>query len=112
MNINFTAGMDEHPTLTELMKFGNKEINIIQEIGDRYHDFGIKLLEDKNGCKMKAIKHDERDKAESIICEVLTRWIRGEGRKPTSWVTLASVLDECKLSSLANVIRSVKATPG
>ena len=103
--------MDEHPTLPELMKFGNEEVNIIQEIGDRYHNFGIKLLEDKNGCKMGTIEHDERNKAEPILQKVLTRWIRGEGRKPTSWFTLATVLDECKLSILANVIRSVKAAP-
>ena len=103
--------MNERPNLVELMDFGENHINIIEDIGERYDNFGIKLLEDKSGSKMGAIKDDER-RAEAINRRVLTKWIRGDGRKPTSWATLATVLDECNLSVLAGQIRSGKATSG
>ena len=103
--------MDDRPTLNELMNFGEGHVNIIEAIGDKYNKFGTLLLKDKHGGKVGAIKHDER-RAEDINNTVLTRWIRGEGRKPTSWATLATVLDECQLSTFADIIRSVKATSG
>ena len=103
--------MDDCPTLTELMNFGEHHVDIIEEIGAMYHKFGTLLLEDEHGSKMGALEGEKRGNAEDINNAILTRWIRGEGRKPTSWATLATVLDECKLTTLADVIRSVKATP-
>ena len=103
--------MNERPNLVELMDFGKNHVNFIEGIGERYDNFGIKLLEDKDGSKMGAIKDDER-RAEAINRRVLTKWIRGDGRKPTSWATLTTVLDECNLSVLADHIRSGKATSG
>ena len=108
---NFTAGMDDRPTLYDLMKFGDGHVDIIEEIGATYHKFGTLLLEDKHG-KMSALEKEKRGNTEDINNTVLTRWIRGEGRKPTSWATLATVLEECQLSTFADIIRSVKATPG
>ena len=102
--------MNERPNLVELMDYGKDHVNIIQGIGDSYDNFGIKLLEDRDGSKMGAIKDDER-RAEAINRRILTRWIRGDGRKPTSWATLATVLEECNLTVLAGQIRSGKAAP-
>ena len=103
--------MDDCPTLNDLMNFGEDHVDIIEEIGATYHRFGIFLLEDKHGGKMGALEREYRGNAEDINNTVLTRWIRGEGRKPTSWATLATVLDECQLSTFADIIRSVKAAP-
>ena len=112
MNINFTADMDERPTLTELMRFGEHHVNLIEEIGDRYHNFGAKLLkDDKNGNKIKAIEREHCERAD-INKAVLIRWIGGEGRKPTNWATLTNVLDECRLNLLADQIRFTKIKPG
>ena len=107
MKTNFTAGMDECPTLPKLMNFGEDHVDIIKEIGATYQKFGILLLEDGHGSTMGALEGEKRGNAEDINNAVLTRWIRGEGRKPTSWATLATVLEECQLS-LADVIRSGK----
>ena len=93
------------------MSCGEDHVNIIEEIGDKYHKFGTLLLEDKTGSKMGSIEDDER-RAEAVNNRVLTRWIRGEGRKPTSWTTLVNVLDECDLTVLAGHIHSWKAAPG
>ena len=106
-DVNFTAGMDGCPTLTELMNFGENHVDVIERIGDKYYKFGTLLLEDETGSKMGVIQHDERT-AVAINNRVLTRWIRGEGRKPTSWTTLATVLEECGLTLLAEEIHSVK----
>ena len=100
--------MDERPTLVGLMWFGKGRVNIIEEIGDKYHEFGSLLLEDKTGSKMGALAITLRNDTEDINNRVLTRWIRGEGRKPTSWTTLATVLEECGLTLLAEEIHSVK----
>ena len=97
--------MGDCPTLPELMNFGEDHVDIIKEIGVTYHKFGILLLEDTYGSTMGALKWEKHGNAEDINNTVLTRWIRGEGRKPTSWATLATVLEECQLS-LADVIRS------
>ena len=99
--------MDDCPTLTKLMKYGEERDNIIDEIGEKYHKFGTLLLEDETGSKMRAIEDDER-RAVAINNRVLTRWIRGEGKEPTSWATLTTVLDKC---GITNVIRSMKASP-
>jgi hypothetical protein len=107
-----TESMDDRPTLNDLMNFGKDHVNIIEEIGATYHKFGTFLLEDKRGGKMEAIEREKRENAEDINNAVLTRWIRGEGRKPTSWATLVTVLEQCQLHALADMIRSVMATPG
>jgi hypothetical protein len=109
---NFTAGMDGCPTLIEFMKFGEHHVNIIEKIGATYHNFGTLLLEDTDGSIMGALEGEKRGNAEDINNAVLTRWIRGEGRKPTSWATLVTVLEQCQLHALADMIRSVMATPG
>ena len=103
--------MDKTPALNELMGFGSKRTDIIGKIGQSYYRFGVNILEDE-GSKMNPLETEHRGNVERINTDVLTRWIRGEGRKPTSWVTLATVLDECNLSTLATEIRSVKSIPG
>ena len=108
--INSTlTDMEELPTLVELMGLGNKNVDIIEKIGGSYHRFGVKILQDA-GEKMEAIERELRGDAEMINNRVLTRWIRGEGRKPTTWATLADVLDECRLTQISDEIRSAKGT--
>ena len=101
--------MDECPTLPELMCFGSKEIDIIEEIGTKYSRFGISLLHDKSGAKIEAIVKECRENAYEINQKILSRWIRGEGKKPVSWVTLADELDKCRLKELAKSIRTERS---
>ena len=104
--------MDETPTLPQLMKFGERHVDIIQNITYVYYKFGIRLLEDKTGDKMEAIEKKNHYRIEAINLVVLRRWIKGEGRKPTNWATLATVLDECGFATLACEMRSMEANPG
>ena len=104
--------MDETPTLPQLMMFGKYQVNIIQEIGSQYHRIGVVLLEDVTGSKMYSIEMGKRHNVEAINLAVLRRWMKGEGRKPTNWATLVTVLNECGLAALADEICSTIAKLG
>jgi hypothetical protein len=101
--------MDTLPTLDEFMNFGPNHVDISERIGDKYYKFGVSLLEDTDGSKMGTLEVQLKHNAEFINIKVLKRWIRGEGREPRSWATLAAVLDECNLTALSEEIRSVKS---
>ena len=104
--------MAERPTLPQLLRFpvGNKTVNIIEEIGVKYDMLGPILLQDTTGAKVEAIIQQYHDRAKSINLDVLSKWLRGEGKQPVSWTTLAAVLDQCGLTELARDIRSVKSS--
>ena len=101
---------DERPTLIELLRFRGRErrINIPQEIGTNYHWFGVLLLEDFNGSKVRSIEHKHQRDAEQINLEILQVWFCGMGRVPVSWATLTEVLRDVELSELASDIEAVK----
>ena len=102
--------LDNPPTLTECVRFRGRErrINIPQEIGVKYYQFGILLLEDDTGARIHAIAHEHRDNAERINTEVLQQWINGRGKQPVTWKTLIEVLHDIELSRLAREIEAVK----
>ena len=103
----------DRPTLYECIRFQGKEgiINIPQEIGISYHDFGILLLGDRSGARIDAIAHKHKDDAERINKEILKQWIAGGGKRPVTWNTLIETLYNTELSTLAKEIESVKISP-
>ena len=110
--IDFPAG--DHPTMNELLGFNLKDqrerpINIPQQIGTKYHQFGIHLLNDENGSKMQSISHTHRDNPEKINIEVLQEWIKGSGKQPVTWKTLIGVLRDTELITLASDIEAIKS---
>ena len=98
----------------ECIRFRGRErrINIPQEIGIKYHDFGLDLLDDCNGVRIRSIAHEHRDNAEEINTEVLQQWITGRGKQPITWKTLTEVLHDIELSTLAREIEAVKCCEG
>ena len=97
------------PTLPECLKFQGREreINLPEEIGTRYSLFGKLLLEDDTGTLIDSIvgKHSDEQK---IIVEIFEQWIAGRGKHPVNWKTLAKVLYDIELSTLAEEIETVK----
>ena len=71
-------------------------------------NFGILLLEDKNGTRIQSIIHECRENPERIIMKVLQEWITGRGKLPVSWDTLIEVLRDIDLCTLADDIAAVK----
>ena len=90
--------------VTEFKKCNGEMIKILEKIGGDYDIFGIKLLSDGEGNIMAEIKNDCGGKAMAIKREIITRWIRGTGKKPISWETMAGVLGDMGLTVLAHDI--------
>ena len=98
------------PTLPELLKFPCKErcINVPEEIGSEYTSFGILLLEDDNGSRIRDIANKHRDDGKKIAIEILQEWLVGKGRQPVTWQTLVEVLKDAGFSELAKDIKLIK----
>ena len=104
------VAIGEHPSLIELVRFRGRErrINIPQEISTKYRQFGVLLLEDTNGARVRNIEHKHRGDAEQINMEILEEWVNGRARQPVSWEILTEVLRDVKLGQLASDIEAVK----
>ena len=100
----------DRPTLIECIRFRGRErrINLPQEIGVKYREFGLLLLEDHNGARIRALAHKHREDSEHINIEILSEWISGSGRQPVTWKILTEVLRDIELSTLAGEIEAVK----
>ena len=98
------------PTVSECITFQgkNRKINIPQEIGTKYNQFGMLLLDDLNGTKVHNLEHEYRENAERINTEIFRQWATGMGKKPVSWETLTEVLRDIELGALASEIKDVK----
>ena len=95
--------------MLECTRFKGRQrtINIPQDIGPNYYRFGLYLLDDHNGTRVKNIERDYRE-IERINTEILQEWVSGRGKKPVSWETLTEVLRDIELCALASEIEEVK----
>ena len=102
----------DRPTLPELIRFRGRGgcINIPQQISTNFLNFGILLLEDENGTRIRSIIHKYRENSEQINIKVLEEWIAGRGKHPVSWDTLIEVLQVIGLGALASDIAAVKCS--
>ncbi len=97
------------PTMPKLIAFRNKrgrKIKVLEGIGTNYHEFGILLLEDDTGVRLKAIVHECRENPKAINREIALQWLDGRGKRPVSWNTLLEVLRDIDLETLASDIES------
>ena len=89
----------------------NTKVCIVKEIGTKYKQFGILLLQDKTGQSVKNIAHMHANDPERINTEILEQWLAGRGKQPATWDTLAEVLRDIGLSNLADGISNVQCRP-
>ena len=104
----FTDDQADRPTLAECVWFPGRErgrVNIPQEIGTNYYEFGLFLLDND---RIRAIAYKHMNDAEQINCEVLRQWIADKGKHPVTWKTLCEVLRDIELYTLAGEIEAVK----
>ena len=101
------------PTVFECISFRGRQrsINIPQEIGSNYYYFGLHLLDDPNGTRVRNLELEYRQNAERINTEILREWATGRGKQPVTWETLTEVLRDIKLHTLASEIEDVKLVP-
>ena len=95
------------PTMRELLKFAGR-YNIPEEIGIKYYEFGIHLLQDDRATIIPAIALEYHYQAQSINREILRRWIQGEGKQPVTWKTLVDTLKDTDMKTLAEYIEAIK----
>ncbi len=97
------------PDLIELIRFRGRErrINIPQEVGTHYQQFGILLLNDPMGSQVESIIDECRGKSNDINLKILRHWLEGKGGSVT-WETLVKALEDIGLGTLAQDIRDVK----
>ena len=109
--VYLSTGIAERPTFHQLFYFSirGKPVDVIEMIGTKYYKFGVSLLQDDTGVKMEAIVEQCREDATKINRQVLSRWLRGEGKQPVTWATLATELELCGLNELAKDIRTEKS---
>ena len=79
------------------------------EIATKYFEFGILLLEDSNGSRVRIIQHENHD-VERINTTILQQWLTGRGKQPVTWATLVEVLRDIELHTLAHEIETVKCS--
>ena len=66
----------EKPNLLSLLSFHNEigRINILQQVGEKYRSFGVLLLNDETGAKIKAIASECCGDPEQSILEIVKQW--------------------------------------
>ena len=94
------------PSMPELLSFSAKKLNIAVEVGTKYLQFGIFLLDDKNGAIIYALEKEYMKNSEEINMAILQKWLQGKGAKPVTWSTLVTVLQRIRMNELANDIES------
>ena len=106
-----TDDQTDRPTLIECIRFCGKKkrINIPQEIGVKFRDFGLLLLEDHNGARICALDHKHMNDSNEINIEIIEEWVTGKGKHPVTWKTLTEVLRDIELSTLAEEIEAIKS---
>ena len=85
-----TDDQTDRPTLIECIRFRGKKkrINIPQEIGVKYREFGLFLLEDHNGARIHALTLKNtwmiqmKSQQKSLKIE---EWVAGKGKQPVTW---------------------------
>ena len=99
------------PTLPELLRFtctDGRVVSIPMEVATKYVRFGVFLLDDRTGSRVKIMAHMHHYDPERINTEILQEWLIGRGKQPVTWETLVEVLCDIELFTLAGDIRTSK----
>lgn len=100
--------LDGKPTMPVLLCFetSSGKINIAQEIGNDYYQFGILLLNDDVGAITTTTASEYQRNAKEINQDIMRKWLQGKGKRPVTWSTLIDVLRNIQLSELAKTIEN------
>ena len=90
--------------LLSCFKTADGNLNIPQEIGEHYMQFGCLLLNDTSGAVTKNIA--SRGDAARVNHEILCQWLQGRGKMPVQWLTLIKTLKDIEMNVLASDIEA------
>ena len=74
--------------------------------------FGILLLEDPNGMRIRNMEKKHMKNPEQINLEVLQEWVQGGGKQPVTWDTLIDVLRDTESTDLTRLASEIGAVEG
>ena len=92
----------ERPTLPELV-----QLKVHQQVGANYNAFGILLLNDKTGIRVRNFHQACLGNPEDVVLRILQEWLEGKGL-PVTWETLLQTLRNGGLHALADHIGNTK----
>ena len=106
--------LESKPTLREIISFKTSTgemVNVLEEIGANYEDFGMLLLNDETGAVTGNITSFGRSIFDFKL-KIVKRWLQGQGKEPVTWSTLIDVMKELKCDVLAQTIKDNLTTTG
>ena len=101
--------IDDRPTMPTLLNFplsSRKRIHLAVEIGTKYDDFSIQLLQDDRGNILGQIRKGYGPDPQNILKEVFKRWLNGVGRPDKTWRTIIEALKDVEMITLAESLES------
>ena len=75
-----------------------------------YFTFGIFLLNDKTGSRVRGFKQAGLGDPEDLVLRILQEWLEGKGL-PVMWESLSQTLRDTDLTVLAEQIETTKLSP-
>ena len=91
----------DRPSLPDLLR-----LKVPQEVGANYTTFGILLLDDATGGRVRSFKKEYHGDVEDIILRILEEWLEGKGL-PVTWQSLVKTLRDTELTALAEEIEKI-----
>ena len=85
-------------------------LKVPQEVGTNYSTFGIFLLNDQTGSRIRNFKKECQGDPEDVMFRILQEWLQGKGL-PVTWESLVQTLRDTGLSVLADQIQASKMAP-
>lgn len=86
-------------------------LNILQEIGADYYNFGVIILNEGSGANIETIESDCNYRSECSNRKIAERWLNGHHNyKETTWTALIETLCKIKRRALAIEIRKILET--
>ena len=93
------------------MEISGHSVEIIKELAPRWHIFGDHLGFDSNGRNIEIFRRQNRGELVDGCRAMFQYWLEGNGVTPTSWQTLARLLEKCGYTRLVAVVRILKSIP-
>ena len=115
LSVNMSRSLESTPSLREILFFKRSDgqnVRILEEIGARYRNFGMLLLDVVGDNVTDYIAAEKHHNVAEINREILSRWVNKEGKLPVTWATLIGVLEDIGCAQLAQTIRDNLTTTG
>ena len=85
-------------------------LRVPQQVSANYFTFGVFLLKDKTGSRVRGFKQACLGEPEDVVLRILQEWLEGKGL-PVTWESLIQTFRDTDLSVLADQTQATKLSP-